>query len=120
MFAAHNRLDNLVAVCDYNKLQIDGFTADVLDLEPLTDKWKAFGWEVFEMDGHDWEDIYTIINKAVEIRDKPVMIIGHTIKSKDNRITENKVESHNIKVPDEQAYQKYMNALVHQDIKLPY
>ena len=56
MFAGHRKLDNLVAICDYNKLQIDGFTTDVLDLEPLADKWQAFGWEVFEMDGHDWDD----------------------------------------------------------------
>ena len=58
MFAGHHKLDNLVAITDYNKLQIDGFTDDILTLEPLADKWRAFGWEVFEMDGHDWDEIY--------------------------------------------------------------
>ncbi|MCK4999863.1 MAG: hypothetical protein KAS23_10015 [Anaerohalosphaera sp.] len=51
LFAAHKKLDNLITVCDYNKLQIDGFTEDILGLEPLMDKWRSFGWEVFEMDG---------------------------------------------------------------------
>ena len=58
LFAAHHKLDNLVVITDYNKLQIDGFTSEVLNLEPLLDKWRAFGWEVFEMDGHDWDAIY--------------------------------------------------------------
>src|SRR3989339_592870 len=79
MFAAHKKLDNLVAITDYNKLQIDGFTTDVLDLEPLTDKWLAFGWEVFEMNGHDWDDIYNKINMAKNVTGKPSMIIAHTI-----------------------------------------
>ncbi|MFW5798095.1 MAG: transketolase, partial [Planctomycetota bacterium] len=57
MFAGHNRLDRLVGICDYNKLQIDGFTHEVLDLEPLADKWRAFGWEVLQADGHDWDDL---------------------------------------------------------------
>ncbi|MFH1905062.1 MAG: transketolase [bacterium] len=120
MFAAHNKLDNLVVICDYNKLQIDGFTDDILSLEPLTDKWQSFGWKVFEMDGHDWNDIYTTINKAIAVEKKPAMVIAHTIKGKGNTIIENKPESHNIKVPDEEAYQKYMNALVDKNVKLPY
>lgn len=120
MFAAHRRLDNLIAICDYNKLQIDGFTKDVLGLEPLVDKWKAFGWEVFEMDGHDWDDIYNTINKAVSAKTKPAMIIAHTIKGKDCRGLENKPESHNIKVSDKADYEKYIGALANQNVKLPY
>ncbi len=120
MFAAHKKLDNLIAITDYNKLQIDGFTGDVLDLEPLTDKWKSFGWEVFEMDGHDWDDIYTTIEKAKKVEGKPAMIIAHTIKAKDCCVVENKPESHNVKVPDKVAYEKYMSALAVQDVKLPY
>jgi len=120
MFAAHNKLDNLVVICDYNKLQIDGFTDDILSLEPLTDKWRSFGWKVFEMDGHDWNDIYTTIDKATAVKDKPAMIIAHTTKGKGNAIIENKPESHNIKVTDEEAYKKYMNALVDKNVKLPY
>ena len=120
MFAAHKKLDNLVAITDYNKLQIDGFTTDVLDLEPLTDKWLAFGWEVFEMNGHDWDDIYNKINMAKNVTGKPSMIIAHTIKAKGCCIVEGKAESHNIKVSGEADYQKYMSSLSRQDITLPY
>jgi len=111
MFAGHHKLDNLIAITDYNKLQIDDFTDRLLTLEPLADKWRAFGWEVFEMDGHDWDAIYNTINAAIAARGKPKMIIAHTIKAKGCCIVENKPESHNIKVPDRAAYEKYMNAL---------
>ena len=108
MFAAHNKLDNLIAITDYNKLQIDGFTREVLDLEPLVEKWRSFGWEVFEMDGHDWDDIFTTINKAIAVEGKPAMIIAHTVKGKGCCEIINKPESHNIKVPDAAAHEKYM------------
>ncbi|OGV47677.1 MAG: hypothetical protein A2017_21960 [Lentisphaerae bacterium GWF2_44_16] len=120
LFAAHKKLDNLVVICDYNKLQIDGTTMDVLNLDPLPDKWKAFGWETFEMDGHNWEDIYDTINKAVAVKGKPAIIIAHTVKGKGCSILENKAESHNIKVGDEAAYKKYMDALEPAEIVLPY
>jgi transketolase len=119
MFAAHHKLDNLVAITDYNRLQIDGFTDDVLSLEPLRDKWRAFGWEVFEMDGHDWDSIYDTLCAALAARGKPRMIIARTIKAKGCSIVENKPESHNIKVPDQATYDKFMNSM---EIKatLPY
>ena len=120
MFAAHHKLDNLVAITDYNKLQIDGFTRDVVDLEPLVEKWRAFGWEVLEMDGHDWDDIYETINQAAAVTGKPAMVIAHTIKGKGNKAIENRPESHNIKVPDQAAYDRFMNGLVQRDFELPY
>jgi len=120
MFAGHHKLDNLIAICDYNRLQIEGFTDDVLTLEPLTDKWRAFNWEVFEVNGHDWDDIYATLNRAKRVRGKPVMIIAHTIKAKGNCAVENKPESHNIKVDDQAAYDKYMGALEKKDYSLPY
>jgi transketolase len=120
MFAGHHRLDNLVALCDYNKLQIDGFTDDQLTLEPLADKWRAFNWEVLEMDGHDWEDIQGTLERAREVRGKPVMILAHTIKAKDHCLTENRPESHNIKVEDAAAHAKQLAALRCQDYGLPY
>ena len=120
MFAAHNQLDNLVAITDYNKLQIDGFTDDVLSLEPLADKWRAFGWETFEMDGHDWDDVHGTIEKAKAVTGKPAMILAHTIKGKGCSVIENTAGSHNIKIPDQAAYDKYMGALVVQDVELPY
>ena len=120
MFASHHRLDNLVAICDDNKLQIDGFTDQVLGLEPFADKWRAFGWEVLEMDGHDWDAVYDTVTAAQRVTGKPVMILAHTIKGKGNLAIENRPESHNIKVPDATAYRKYMAALTVQDCTLPY
>ncbi len=111
LFAGHHKLDNLIAITDYNKLQIDDFTDKLLTLEPLRDKWRAFGWEVFEMDGHDWDAIYTTLQAARAVRGKPVMVIAHTIKAKGCCVVENKPESHNIKVPDQAAYDKFMNAM---------
>ena len=111
LFAGHQRLDNLVAITDYNKLQIDGFTDDLLTLEPLLDKWRAFGWEAFEMDGHAWDSIYDTLQAALAVRGKPSMIIAHTIKAKGCSVVENKAESHNIKVPDQATYDRFMNAL---------
>jgi transketolase len=120
MFAAHNKLDNLVAITDYNKLQIDGATDEILSLEPLHDKWKAFGWEVFEMNGHDWDDVYTTLKAAKEVKGKPAMVIAHTIKAKGCSVLEGEAGSHNIKVPDQEAYKKFMNALEAKDVELPY
>ena len=120
MYAGHHKLDNLIAITDYNKLQIDGFTDDVLTLELLADKWRAFNWEVLEMDGHDWDDIYSTLDKARQVTGKPTMIIAHTIKAKDCSAVENKPESHNIKVDDESAHRKFMESLKCTDYCLPY
>jgi transketolase len=120
MFASHNKLDNLVAICDYNKLQIDGTTDEVLSLEPLTDKWRAFGWAVFEMDGHNWDEIYDTINAAKAVTGKPAMIIAHTVKAKGLPMLENTAGSHNIKVPDTETHEMYMKDLVGEKVELPY
>jgi len=119
MFAGHNKLDNLVVICDYNKMQIDGKTDDVVTLEPLVDKWRAFNFEVFEMDGHNWDDIYSTIDKAILVKGKPSMIIAHTIKGKGNAEVENKVASHNIKINNQEDYEKYMKGLGY-TMQLPY
>jgi len=111
MFAGHRRLDNLTVICDYNKMQIDGTTQEILNLEPLADKWRAFGWEVFEIDGHDWDAIYDTLARADAVTGKPAMILAHTIKGKGNRETENLVDCHNVKVPDEATYDRIMCGL---------
>ena len=120
MFAAHQELDNLVAITDYNKLQIDGFIRDVVGIEPLLEKWRAFGWHAFQMDGHDWDDIYNTIKKATALRGGPTMIIAHTVKAKGCSGLENKRESHNVRVPDRKAYEEIMSMLNSKDIALPY
>jgi transketolase len=101
MFAAHHKLDNLVVITDYNKMQIDAEVENIVSLEPVVDKWRSFGWEVFEMDGHDWDDIYDTINKAIAVKDKPAMIVAHTVKAKGNVCYENRIECHFISIPDE-------------------
>jgi len=111
MFAGHRQLDNLIVICDYNKMQIDGTTREILNLEPLADKWRAFGWEVFEIDGHDWDAIYDTLAEADAVTGKPAMILAHTIKGKGNRETENLVDCHNVKVPDEATYDRIMCGL---------
>ncbi len=95
MFATHERLDNLIAILDRNRLQIEGFTEDVMTLDPLEDKWKAFGWTVLELeDGNDIKQILTVLDKAVERQGKPKIIIANTIKGKGVSFMENRAEYH--------------------------
>ncbi len=82
MFAAANKLGNLIAVIDRNNIQINGTTEDVMPLEPLTDKWRAFGWHVQEVDGHNISGFIDAINHAKAITTAPSMIIAHTIPGK--------------------------------------
>lgn len=111
MFAAHHKLENLVVITDCNKLQIDDFTETLLSLEPLLDKWRAFGWEVFETPGHDWDSLYAKLNAAVAVRGRPAMVVAHTIKAKGCGLVENKPESHNIRIPDQATYERFLNSL---------
>ena len=95
MFASHERLDNLIAILDRNRLQIEGFTEDVMTLNPLEDKWKAFGWTVLELeDGNDIKQILNVLDKAVERQGKPKIIIANTIKGKGVSFMENRAEYH--------------------------
>ena len=111
MFAAHHKLDNLVVVTDYNKMQIDAEVENIVSLEPVVDKWRSFGWEVFEMDGHDWDDIYDTIHKAIAVKDKPAMIVAHTVKAKGNVCYENRIECHFISIPDEEERQRVIGGV---------
>lgn len=107
----HRKLDNLMVFTDFNKFQIDGPNREICDLEPLADKWRAFNWEVFECDGHSWDDIFNTIEKAKLVKEKPVMIIAHTIKGKGHPAYENKCESHNIRVADAAAHKALLDAI---------
>lgn len=80
LFARHHRLDNLVAVVDYNKLQGYGYTKDVLNLEPFATKWQAFGWTVAEIDGHNFKAIINTLSKIPFKSGKPSLVIAHTVK----------------------------------------
>ena len=98
LFAGHQHLDNLIVICDYNHLQIDGYTDDICTLEPFAEKWKAFGWEALETDGHDWNSLHGTFQKAMSVTGKPVMIIAHTIKARGHRDFENKASSHSVRI----------------------
>jgi transketolase len=80
MFASHHRLDNLVLIIDYNKLQASGRIEETLELEPLSQKWNAFGWKTLEIDGHNEKRLAEAFEKTPFSRGKPSVIIAHTIK----------------------------------------
>lgn len=94
MAAAHYELDNLIAFLDYNGLQIDGKITDVMSPEPIEEKFKAFGWNVIEIDGHDYEQIIGAIDKAKNTKGKPTIIIARTTKGKGVSFMENEVGWH--------------------------
>lgn len=89
MFSAQKKLDNLIAILDYNKLQSDNFNKNIINIEPLKDKLTAFNWNVIEINGHSFHDINKAIKKKYNNR-KPLFIIAHTVKGKGISFMENK------------------------------
>ncbi|MFH0731735.1 MAG: transketolase [Candidatus Omnitrophota bacterium] len=102
MTASHYKLDNLCAIIDFNKLQIDGFLRDVVNIEPIKEKWCAFGWDVLEIDGHNIGQLLDAYDKAKTIKQKPCIILAHTIKGKGVSFIENRAEWHGIAPKPEQ------------------
>ncbi len=96
MFASHYKLDNLIAFTDYNRMQIDGITDDIMDLGDIEGKWKTFGWHTQRVNGHDLEAMHQAIQKAKAHKDMPSMIILDTIKGKGAAFCEGKVTNHNM------------------------
>ena len=103
MSAAQYCLDNLIAFTDYNKMQIDGYMCDVMDIEDLTSKWAAFGWFVQRVDGHDVAAIDQAIERAKAEPHRPSMIVLDTVKGKGAFFAEGKLSSHNMRVDYETA-----------------
>ena len=101
LLAGDRKLDNLIAFTDYNKMQIDGYVGDVNTLDPLEDKWKAFGWDVQSVDGHDIQQILYAIDNAKKEKGRPSMIILNTIKGKGVYFAENLVACHNMTITEE-------------------
>jgi transketolase len=101
MTAAHLNVDNLLAFVDKNSLQVDGATEDILDIEPLADKWRAFGWAVREIDGHDMGAILDAVEAVPFEAGKPSVIIAHTVKGKGLPFAENQAGFHYHDVDDE-------------------
>ncbi len=94
MGAAHFKLDNITAIVDRNGIQQEGRTEEIMALEPLADKWRGFGWNVLEIDGHKMEAILEAINSAKEVKGRPTVIIAHTVKGKGVSLMENVVRFH--------------------------
>ena len=109
MSAAKYRLDNLVAIVDYNGLQVDGRVTDVMDIEPLRSKWAAFNWAVTEIDGHSFREILNAFNWARK-QARPSVIIAHTVKGKGVSFMENKVDWHG-KAPNESQWHQALQEI---------
>ena len=103
--AAHFKLDNLVVFLDYNKGQIDGYVKDVMNLEPVVEKWKAFGWNTHEIDGHDFSQILDVLDQVDDKNGRPTMVVAHTIKGKGVSFMEDKSEWHGKAPTAEEAKQ---------------
>lgn len=109
MNASHHKLNKIIAFVDKNKLQIDGCTDDVKSLEPLDEKFEAFGWNVIEIDGHDVDEIYDAVQSA-KTMDTPTVIIANTVKGKGISFMENNAGWHG-KAPSDAEYEKAMREL---------
>ena len=101
MAASHYNLDNLVVILDNNNLQIDGPVDEVMSIYPAVEKWKAFGWHVVEINGHDFKEIKAALDEADTVKYKPTMIIAKTVKGKGVSFMENRAEWHGKALPPE-------------------
>jgi transketolase len=110
MSAAHYKLDNLTAIIDNNGLQISGCACDVMNIEPLAEKWAAFGWHTIEVDGHDFSQILDALGNAKKTKGKPTAIVAHTVKGKGVSFMENNVDFHG-KAPSAEQLEKAMKEL---------
>ena len=110
MFASHHKLDNLVAIIDRNQLQIMGSTSEVLNLEPLGEKWRSFGWETREVDGHNLGELIETFQSIPLQKGRPSCIIANTIKGKGVSFMENELRWHD-KYPNDEEYKKALEEL---------
>lgn len=103
MFAPDHGIDNLVVIVDYNKIQLDGFVKDILPLEPIDDKWRSFGWNVLDIDGHSIPALQDAFANAAATKGKPTVIIAQTIKGKGVSFMENNPKFHGTAPTDDEA-----------------
>ena len=110
MAASHYKLDKLTAFVDRNRIQNDRFTSEVMELEPLAGKWRAFGWNALQIDGHDISQVLTAIGKAHRTHERPTVIIARTVKGKGVSFMEDNPAFHG-KAPTEEEFEKAMKEL---------
>ena len=117
MAAAHHKLDNLVVILDKNQVQETGKTKDIMNIDPAPDKWKAFNFHVFDIDGHNMEEIVETLDKSDNVKGKPVMIVLNTIKGKGVSFMELNYKFHG-KAPNDEQFKQAMEELKKIDEKL--
>jgi len=110
MSANHYKLDNLIAIIDRNGIQSDGSTEEIMALEPLADKWKAFGWEVIEVDGSNLNELVKSLGKAKRIIGKPIVIISYLIKGSEVSFMQHTREYHG-RAPNKDEYELALNEI---------
>jgi transketolase len=110
MSASHYRLDNLCGIIDNNGLQIDGPCCDVMGLEPIVEKWRAFGWHIIDIDGHNMDAILNALDEVERVKGKPTAIIARTVKGKGVSFFEGKVQYHGV-APTSEELQKALKEL---------
>lgn len=103
MSAAHYKLNNIIAILDYNGLQIDGSNEEVMSISPIDEKFASFGWNVLKIDGHNMEEIGSAIDEAKNAKDKPTVIIAKTVKGKGVSFMENNADWHGTAPNEEQT-----------------
>ena len=103
MSASQYKLDNLIGIVDRNKIQIDGFTEDIMALEPYRRKWESFGWQVKEIDGHNMQEIISVFKNSPFKKNKPSLVIAKTIKGKGISFMENNYQWHGKSLKDDYA-----------------
>ncbi|HYZ86869.1 MAG TPA: transketolase [Bryobacteraceae bacterium] len=96
MLAPFRKVDNLVCIVDYNKIQLDGFVDEILSLEPFAEKWRSFGWHTLDVDGHDIPSLQKAFAEAANTKGKPTVIIAHTVKGKGVSFMENNPKYHGV------------------------
>jgi len=102
MAASHYKIDNLAAIVDLNGLQLDGFTKNIMSLDPVADKWRAFGWHVIEINGHNMNEILDALDATEKVKSRPTVIVAHTVKGRGVSFMENQVKYHGQPLTEEQ------------------
>lgn len=110
MSSAHYKLNNVIAFVDFNGLQIDGSVNEVMNVTPIKEKFEAFGWNTLCIDGHNFEEIREAVKVAKESKEKPTVIIAHTVKGKGVSFMENQVGWHG-KAPNDEEYNNAISEL---------
>jgi transketolase len=110
MSAAKFKINNLTAIVDNNGIQLSGFNRDIMPLDPLNKKWATFGWQIFNVEGHDFSQLLDAFEKARKVKAKPAVIIAHTIKGKGVSFMENNVDFHG-KAPNAEQLEKALKEL---------